>query len=214
MKAKKFAIKPKGNRQSAYVARNRAAIIKAAQEVLAEIGPKATVEQIADHAQISTTTLYKYFENKEVLFSEALNEIWQNWVIWAYNGNKPGESLETFIDTTRKLFWVKQTHPIFAKILHNVLDNPTFMISSIRFGFEAHTESLVRAGQIKSEDYAERLHISIWTCIGLLTAVHVTGERTPTEAENALGIVLTLWGLSDAKAKKLISKKLVFAPVT
>ena len=128
MKAKKFAIKPKGNRQSAYVARNRAAIIKAAQEVLAEIGPKATVEQIADHAQISTTTLYKYFENKEVLFSEALNEIWQNWVIWAYNGNKPGESLETFIDTTRKLFWVKQTHPIFAKILHNVLDNPTFMI--------------------------------------------------------------------------------------
>jgi len=213
VKVKKLATGSAGNRQSAYVARNRAAIIKAAQEVLAETGPTASVEQLAEHAQISTTTLYKYFSNKEALFSEALNEIWQSWIAWAYGGTKPGENLESFMDTTRKFFWVKQTHPNFAKILHNVLSNPTFLLNSISSSFENHIESLLKLGLIKSEDYEERLHISVWTFIGLLTEVHVTGKLTPTEAENTLGLILTLWGISESKAKKLIAKKLDFAPV-
>ena len=61
-----MALKSPNSRQAAYMARNRAAIITAAQEVLADIGPQATVEQLADHAQISTTTFYKYFDSKEI----------------------------------------------------------------------------------------------------------------------------------------------------
>ena len=67
MAGKKKAVAP-GGRQAAYSARNRAALIKAGQEVLAEIGPQATIEQLADHAQVSPTTIYKYFENKENFF--------------------------------------------------------------------------------------------------------------------------------------------------
>ena len=66
MAAKKKAAAPVG-RQAAYSARNRAALIKHAQEVLAEVGPSATIEQLASHAQVSPTTIYKYFANKEVL---------------------------------------------------------------------------------------------------------------------------------------------------
>ena len=50
MAAKRNAPLETGGRQAAYTARNRAALIKAGQEVLAEIGPSATIEQLAAHA--------------------------------------------------------------------------------------------------------------------------------------------------------------------
>jgi hypothetical protein len=46
-----------------------------------------------------------------------------------------------------------------------------------------------------------------------MTAVHLTEEISPTQAEESLGIALSIWGISEAKAKKLISRPLVFAPV-
>ena len=57
MAVKKEAETAIGGRQAAYSARNRARLIKDAQEVLAEIGPSATIEQIASHAEVSPTTL-------------------------------------------------------------------------------------------------------------------------------------------------------------
>ena len=70
MAGKKKVAEP-GGRQAAYAARNRAALLKAGQEVLAEIGPSATIEQLAGHAQVSPTTIYKYFTNKDELFIQA-----------------------------------------------------------------------------------------------------------------------------------------------
>jgi hypothetical protein len=52
MAVKKQAVEATGSRQAAYSARNRARLIKDAQEVLAEIGRTATIEQIAAHAEV------------------------------------------------------------------------------------------------------------------------------------------------------------------
>jgi AcrR family transcriptional regulator len=213
MPSKKPAKKTVGNRQAAYSARNRAALIKAGQEVLADIGPGATIEQIADHAQVSTTTIYKYFTTKEVLFTEALSEIYEKWVIWAYNGTPRGGSLETTLDTGRKLFWVKQSHPLFAKILHNTLRDPSFVIMATKNGAESVFKNHAELGILNNEDFDKRFIVWSYSYAGILTAVHVTGELSPTEADESLGLALSIWGLSEAKAKKLISRPLVFAPV-
>ena len=213
MPSKKPAKKTVGNRQAAYSARNRAALIKAGQEVLAEIGPGATIEQIADHAQVSPTTIYKYFASKEVLFAEALGEIYERWVTWAYNGTPRGGSLETTLDTGRKLFWVKQSHPLFAKILHNTLRDPSFVIMATKNGAESVFKNHAELGILNNEDFDKRFIVWSYSYAGILTAVHVTGELSPTEADESLGLALSIWGLSEAKAKKLISRPLVFAPV-
>ena len=104
MAAKKKIEPAPGGRQAAYSARNRAALIKAAQEVLAEVGPSATIEQLAAHAQVSPTTIYKYFANKEVLFAEAFSQLWEEWINWSNETKSPGEPLEMVVDTGRKLF--------------------------------------------------------------------------------------------------------------
>ena len=213
MPSKKPAKKTAGNRQAAYTARNRAALIKAGQEVLAEIGPAATIEELANHAEVSPTTIYKYFESKEVLFSEAINEMYQRWIIWAYNGKPLGGSLETTLETGRKLFWVKQSHPLFAKILHNTLRDPSFVIAATKHGAESVFKNYADLGILKKEDFDQRFILWSYCYAGILTSVHLTGELSPTQAEESLGIALSIWGITDAKAKKLMSRPLVFAPV-
>jgi len=203
-----------GSRQAAYSARNRARLIKDAQIVLAEIGPSATIEQIAAHAEVSPTTIYKYFENKDQLFMEALGEAWIGFLIWASEPKAPGDRLERTLDSGRKLLWAKKTHPLLANMLHNCLNEmPDFIALSDRGEGKKAFKEIAASGELKSDDFEKRyvLWVNIYT--GILKSVFVTEELTPAEAEVAFGIGLSVWGISEAKAKKLISRKLEFARV-
>ena len=213
MAVKKQAVAATGSRQAAYSARNRARLIKDAQEVLAEIGPTATIEQIAAHAEVSPTTVYKYFENKDQLFIEALGEAWVGFLIWSSQVKTPGDAFERTLDSGRKLFWARQTHPQFAQMLHNCLnDMSEFLIHSDNGGGKRAFYEFAKAGNLELEDFDKRY--ALWESIytGLLKSVFVTEELSPSEANVAFGIGLSVWGVSEAKAKKLISRPLAFGP--
>ena len=210
MATKKKAASLTGNRQAAYSARNRAALIKHAQEVLAEVGPSATIEQLSAHAQVSPTTIYKYFNNKEVLFAEALNQLWEEWLKWSGQTRAPGEPLENVIDAGRKLFRIKQHDPILAQVLHNAVKDPQFAMQALQGEGDKVFITLAKMGAIKSEDLEERLILwkNIYT--GICVSLYGNEEISPEEADVALGIGLSVWGISEAKAKKIISRPLVF----
>ena len=214
MAQKKKAVSPPGGRQAAYSARNRARLISDAQEILAEIGPSATIEQIAAHAEVSPTTIYKYFENKDDLFIIALGEMWANWLQWASLEVAPGTRLEMTLDTGRKLFWARKTHPLFANMLRNSLvEMPSFLVLSDRGEGKKVFSGLAASGELKRDDFDQRY--SLWASIyrGLLSSVFVYEELSPADANVAFGIGLSVWGISEAKATKLVSRPLVFAPV-
>jgi AcrR family transcriptional regulator len=203
-----------GGRQASYAARNRAALIKAGKEVLAEIGPSATIEQLASHAQVSPTTIYKYFENKEELFLEALSDEWNAFINWASSSITPGDMLEIALDTGRKQLWARKSHPRWADMLHNCLNQmPDFLVLSDKGAGKKVFKALAAGGDLEKEDFDKRF--ILWTNLytGLLKSVFVTEELSPSEAEVAFGIGLSVWGISDAKAKKLISRPLQFPPV-
>jgi AcrR family transcriptional regulator len=214
MASKKKASEEPESRQAAYTTRNRARLIKDAQELLAESGPSATIEQIATYAEVSPTTIYKYFENKEQLFAAAMNEAWRDFLVWANSQKVPGDRLERVLDSGRKLLWARQSHPLFAKMLHNSLNQmPNFALQVDQGDGKKAFRDLAKSGEVKREDFEERY--LLWTHIytGLLISVFVTEELTPAEAEVAFGIGLSVWGISEAKAKKLMSRPLDFAPL-
>jgi AcrR family transcriptional regulator len=214
MATKKQKAQETPSRQAAYSARNRARLIRDTQELLADIGPSATLEQIATYLEVSPTTIYKYFENKEQLFAAALNETWVDFLIWANSQKIPGERLERVLDSGRKLFWAKKTHPLFARMLHNCLNEmPDFALQVDQGDGKKIFKELAKSGEIKRENFEERY--LLWTHIytGLLESVFVTEELSPAEAELAFAIGLSIWGISDTKAKKLISRPLEFAPM-
>ena len=213
-----MAIKKKavveGGRQAAYAARNRAFLVKTGQEVLAEIGPSATIEQIASHAQVSPTTIYKYFENKDELFFQAMAEMWMSWLQWSSSESAPGTRLEMVLDTGRKILWARETHPLFADMLHNALvEMPNLPVLSDKGEGKRVFSELAASGELKQDDFDQRFILWTNTYTGLLKSVFVYEELSPAEANIAFGIGLSVWGISEAKAKKIISRPLVFPRV-
>lgn len=205
MSNKKKPILGPSGRQSAYTARTRAALIESAQQVLAEIGPNATIEQLIDHAKVSPNTIYNHFESKEKLFSEALGQIWQEWLIWAYEGKPAGESFQAMISVYRKLFLVSETHPLMSSILKNNLGTPDLLIQTLQGeGLKDLKRSGVQ-GELSKDAFEQRALLWTYSLIGILHGVHVTKSLSPSQADQALEIALSIWNLSPAKAKKLVS---------
>jgi AcrR family transcriptional regulator len=204
---KKVAV-PAG-RQAAYAARNRAALLVAGQEVLAEIGPSATIEQLAGHAQVSPTTIYKYFTNKDELFIQALGELWHSWVSWAFAQSTTTDRLEASLTVARRLLRVHETHPLLGQVLHNTLkEMPDFFVAADEKSAKRVFIEFADTGKIISEDFEQRF--ALWTSMyfSLASSVHVTKVLTPDEADIGLGIALSIWGISDARVKKIISRSL------
>ena len=203
---KKVSREPK-SRQAAFSARNKARLIKNAQEVLAEIGPSATIEQIAAHAEVSPTTIYKYFANKDELFIQALGEMWHSWVSWAFAQTSTTDDLEAVLTTCRRFFRLKETHPHLAQVFHNTLkEMPDFFIKADDATAKRVFGELASAGHISGEDFEQRYEVWQSILFGLITAVNVSEVFSPAEADVGLGIGLSVWGISEAKAKKLMSR--------
>jgi len=207
MTIKKSQILGASGRQAAYTAKNRAALIEAAQVVLAEIGPDATIEQFVAQAKVSPNTVYNYFEGKEQLFGQALQQIYFDWLDWAYDGKEQGESLETALTVCRKLFWVEKTHPLLAKILKNSADRPLFLLNHLADNAADAFREVIKKGQLPEKDFSSRF--LLWgSCVVALIREVMEGSLSPSDAEKALAISLSIWAISPAKAMKLLSSPL------
>ncbi len=204
----KEASQQPGSRQSAYTARNRKALIASAQEVLAEIGPGATIEQISRQAQVSPTTIYNYFENKDALLGAALDEMWRDWVRSAYENHDRDETFQSMLDVCRELFRVDHSDPLFAKVLRNTLRDPSFVISAVKDGGIAALRVVADSGGLQTDDFDKRMNIWAYSLAGILHGVHVTRELAPADADESLGISLAIWGIPPDVAHKMTSRKM------
>ena len=201
------------SRQSAYAARNRASLIEAAQKVLAEAGLSATIEQLATNAKVSPQTIYNYFESKEDLLAEALDDVWRDWVLWAHAGETPGVSFQNMLDVCRKLFRAKQSHPQFAKILKNTLVDPAFVINAIKSIAMTDLRTAAANEGVLKDQFEERAYLWSYSLAGILRGVYVTEELSPEKADASLELSLQTLDISKAKAKKLISRPLNYPEI-
>jgi hypothetical protein len=88
-----------------------------------------------------------------------------------------------------------------------------FLIQSDRGEGKKVFKALAASGELKQEDFEQRW--ILWSNLynAILKSVFVTEELIPSQAEVAFGIALSVWGISEAKAKKLISRPLIYTPV-
>ena len=198
-------------RQVAYSARNRSRLIADAQEVLAELGFEATMEQLASRAGVSPTTIYKYFGSKETLFAESFMQIWQEWFEWSREAETPCESLESWVLTNRKFIRAQQTHPFFGRVLRKVLGNPEFLLHTLRGPSETALRQLAQKGEIPSEDLDLKILLWAQAEAGIFSGVHATQALSPIQGDHALGLSLKLFNLSDARIQELLNKELNLA---
>lgn len=197
-------------RKAAYVARNRAALLRSTQEVLALKGQAATIEDIAEHAEIAVSTVYKHFKDKDALISATILNAFAEWEVWAES--HVGESkdpLEQLVVPMRLFVRLHQTHPHHAQTLVNYFGVVAQIVPILQEKMIGHIAALVKAKFLTLENpitAAKNLHaVLTFAVINQVTNPKATLKDADESVKNALSML----GISDAKAKKLTTSKLV-----
>ena len=195
-------------RKSAYVARNRAHILKATIEVLATDEQSPSVELVSEHAEIAVSTIYKHFKNRDDLFSAAMGAAMEDWEEWAFDKlSYITDPLEQLILPMRMIARLKTTHPIYSNLIQNNLALAQAHLP-IMEKFPQHVHELIRAG-ILDMDHPD---IRIQNFQGLLFSIVVNQcnntTATDQDADLAIEIGLSILKISSSKSKKLLHRKL------
>ena len=191
-------------RKSAYVARNRASLLRSTQEVLAEVGPEASIDQFAEAAEIAVSTIYKHFENKEALVEAAFVEAFHDWEEWADQIlPETKDPMENLIMPMRLFLRLKKTHPLYAAMsARNVANLPKYFHGTEEGMIEPIGE-LMKAKIIDIDSPAIRIR-SISACVlAGLTDQLLNPSAKESDADATVEVILSILGISPAKAKKL-----------
>lgn len=191
-------------RKSAYVARNRAALLKSTQLALADLGPSASIEQFAEVAEISVSTIYKHFENKEALIEAAYIAGFREWELWADEVLKDlDDPLEELVAPMRLALRIAHTHPLYARMTAaNFSEVPKYFPLTEQ-GLVVHIQELLKKNVLAFDNPAIRIR-SISACLLAALGEQLFNPKAKeSEADTAVEIMLGILGISPAKAKKL-----------
>ena len=191
-------------RKAAYVARNRVALIKAAQQVLAEIGPDASIEEFAEAAQISVSTIYKHFENKDALIDAAFVEAFRDWEAWTDEAlGKIKDPLEELVVPMRLFLRVKRTHPLYAGMIARNFPNLAKYLSTSTENLQIHVNELHAAKIITCENIPIRVRSISASLVAALGDQFFNPAAKESDGDTAIEVILGLLSIPQAKAKKL-----------
>ena len=197
-------------RKAAYVARNRMALLKSTQEILAIKGEAVTIEDIADHAQVAVSTIYKHFKDKDALIGATLLWGFKTWEEWALvqvaNIEDP---LEQLVFPMRLFVRANETHPDHAKSLVNFFGIITKSATQVQTNLATHIELLSKVKILKVENSTAAAS-NIYAIMAFTLVEQTTNPRAKvSEADRAIQSALSMLGISEAKAKMLTQSKLV-----
>lgn len=207
-KAKK-PIPPELGRKAAYVLRNRAALLHATQEVLAVKGQAATIEDIADHAKIAVSTVYKHFKDKDSLISATILNAFAEWESWAEKfALESKDPLEQLVMPMRLFVRLNKTHPHHAQTLVNYFAVVAQIVPQLQEKLIGHVTALNKAKLLKLENpVAAARHFHAVITFAVINQV-TNPKATEKDGDEAVYAALALFGIAEPLAKKL-----AFAPL-
>lgn len=191
-------------RKSAYVARNRASLIRATQQVLAETGPDASIEQFAQGAEIAVSTIYKHFNNKESLIEAAYIEAFRDWQDWVEQFlHEIKDPIVELVMPVRIFFRLGKTHPVYAAMFIRNISGTNKHFPQLEEGFTRATKELIKAKILNVEYPLIKLR-SVFACINAGLANQLLNpDAKDIDADVSAEIILGILGVSSAKAKKI-----------
>jgi AcrR family transcriptional regulator len=150
---------------------NRERVISAAEEVFAEHGPAATLEDVAKAAGVGPATLYRRFANKEALVQEVLTGFFRRLIDVAESAaQEPPESgLEVFLRTVGVELAEKSglSAPMWGELA------PEELVERLRGLSTGLLRSAQRAGSVRDDVSPDDITVAVWALRGVIHA-----ERT------------------------------------
>ena len=203
-KSNVIPVSPSAGRKSAYVARNRAALIRAAQLVFAEQGPTATMEAVAAQAEVAASTVYKHFETKENLLNIALLEAFSDWFSWVTGMmSESKDPLTNLVFPMRLFYRLRTTHPHYAHLIKSCFGETYKIMDITNTGFAEELRHLNKTN-VLTIDHLDLRVMNHGACLAAILKRQLDdANASDEEADTALEVALGMLCISPAKAKKL-----------
>ena len=202
-------VPPSQGRKANSVARNRQAIIAGTQEVLAEFGPEATIDQISEKTGMAVSTLYMHFSNKEELFQIAIQSAFFDWEEWVREHTSTiSNDLERLVAPMRVFVRVKKTHPKYANLVTHNFETVLQILPLMTIQLQSNINELVDSGKLKISDVPTRAQNIASVVLSQLREQLTNPKAKPQDADKAIEIALTMLGISPSVAKKLTTADL------
>ena len=201
---------PQTGRKSAYVARNRAAILKAALTVFARDGVDATMDEIAEEAQVAMSTVYKHFKDKRDLITATTTLAFEEWESWvAKRIVEVSDPLEQLVMPMRLFLRAKVTHPEYAQLVAKNFGVVSQILPELTGTFTKRVNALIKAKVLNVENTSMASHNLLSVVVIQLVNQTLNPKATAAEGDLAIRIALSMLGISESKAKKLTESKIV-----
>jgi AcrR family transcriptional regulator len=201
---------PQTGRKSAYVARNRAAILKAALTVFARDGADASMDEIAKEAQVAMSTVYKHFKDKRDLITATTTLAFEEWESWvAKRIVEVSDPLEQLVMPMRLFLRAKVTHPDYAQLVAKNFGVVSQILPELTGAFTAQVNALNKAKVLTVENTPMAIHNLLSVVVIQSVNQTLNPKATAAEGDIAIRIALSMLGISESKAKKLTESKII-----
>ena len=201
---------PQTGRKSAYVARNRAAILTAALTVFARDGVDATMDEISEEAQVAMSTVYKHFKDKRDLITATTTLAFEEWESWVEKQIvEVSDPLEQLVMPMRLFLRAKVTHPEYAQLVAKNFGVVSQILPELTGTFTTRVNALIKAKVLNVENTPMAIHNLLSVVVIQLVNQTLNPKATAAEGDLAIRIALSMLGISEAQAKKLTESKIV-----
>ena len=196
-----------GNRLDRRKARTRAALIRAAQTLIAEGRTSVPILEITQAADVGMGSFYNHFETKEQLFDAAVEDVMDGYgqLLDDLTGDIE-DPAEVFACSFRLTGRLQRSEPELSRVF---LNNVLRLLSSeggLAPRARRDIQAAVDAGRFDVEDLDVAVAMSAGALLGLGQLLHDQPERDVEETTDRVAEeLLRMFGLTAAAARRLCS---------
>ncbi len=203
---------PVTGRKSASVLRTRLAIVLAAQKVFAGQGSLASIEDIAAQAEVSVSTLYKHFANKNDLVTEAFTNAMKSWESWVFENMALETDLMSQLVLPMRLFVrAGKTHPVFAALVANNANEANLRLGTLGATVLQNLKVLRSTGVLNIDNLELRSELLLSLLVHILQKTVLDSKFTAKSADQAIAFALQVLGIDAAESERLVEADIPFS---
>ncbi|MET0456142.1 MAG: TetR family transcriptional regulator [Mycobacterium sp.] len=158
---------------------NRERLVSAAEDVFAERGPAATLDDVAKAAAVAPATLYRRFANKDALVQEVLTGFFRRLIDAAETAAQapPSVGLEVFLQTVGVELADKGglSAPMWGELA------PVQLVEHLRELSTQLLRSAQRAGSVRDDVTPDDITAAVWALRGVIHSERNDPDRRGRE---------------------------------
>jgi AcrR family transcriptional regulator len=198
--------KPKG-RVALRQARNREALVKAGHKVMSQKGiDAATMQEIAELADVGAGTVYSYFKSKDELAVAVLERAMLNLALRIEKVTDTFEDpAQVYAFGVRTVIEAATTDIRWKQLLYRSEVIATAMCNSMGPFAERDLENATRAGRFKVADAKLTFKMAAYAIVGVSLAV-TQGQLPDSVKDETVVRILCMTGIGEAEAIELAER--------